>query len=107
MTPGREEGHPLGRVLGQYSGIAGQIEKCQIGVFVACASQTRHALIDRLSLGCMPDSWTRRPGPVPDRLYSEEVGFATNRVLAQAMLQRAIEASVPFSCHGGRTRLDQ
>jgi SRSO17 transposase len=79
----------------QYSGTAGRIENCQIGVFLAYASQAGHALIDRELY--LPESWTAdrarcRAAGIPDG-----VGFATKPVLAQAMLQRAIEASVPFS----------
>jgi SRSO17 transposase len=79
----------------QYSGTAGRIENCQIGVFLAYASQGGHALIDRELY--LPESWTSdrercRAAGIPD-----EVEFATKPVLAQAMLARAIEAGVPFS----------
>jgi SRSO17 transposase len=79
----------------QYSGTAGRIENCQIGVFLAYASQAGHALIDRELY--LPESWTSdrprcRSAGIPD-----EVEFATKPVLAQAMLERAIDASVPFS----------
>jgi SRSO17 transposase len=79
----------------QYSGTAGRIENCQIGVFLAYASQAGHALIDRELY--LPESWTSdrarcRAAGIPD-----EVEFATKPVLAQAMLERAIEAGVPFS----------
>jgi SRSO17 transposase len=79
----------------QYSGTAGRIENCQIGVFVAYASASGHALIDRALY--LPESWTAdrarcRAAGVPD-----EVQFATKPVLAQAMLARAIDAAVPFS----------
>ena len=79
----------------QYSGTAGRIENCQIGVFVAYASRAGHALIDRELY--LPEWWTAdrarcRAAGIPD-----EVAFATKPVLAQAMLQRAIEADVPFS----------
>ena len=39
----------------QYSGTAGRIENCQIGVFLAYASQAGHALIDRSSTCPSPD----------------------------------------------------
>ena len=50
----------------QYSGTAGRIENCQIGVFLAYASRQGHALLDRELY--LPESWTedrprcRRPG---------------------------------------------
>jgi SRSO17 transposase len=79
----------------QYSGTAGRIENCQIGVFVAYASSSGHALIDRELY--LPESWTAdrarcRTAGIPD-----EVEFATKPALAQAMLARAIDAAVPFS----------
>ncbi|MPY86282.1 MAG: IS701 family transposase, partial [Actinophytocola sp.] len=59
----------------QYSGTAGRIENCQIGVFLAYASQAGHALIDRELY--VPESWTSdrdrcRAAGIPD-----EVEFAT------------------------------
>jgi len=79
----------------QYSGTAGRIENCQIGVFLAYAAPAGHALIDRELY--LPESWTNdrercRAAGIPD-----EVEFATKPVLAQAMLARAVEADVPFS----------
>ncbi len=79
----------------QYSGTAGRIENCQIGVFLAYASARGHALIDRELY--LPECWTEdrarcRAAGVPD-----EVEFATKPVLARAMLARAIESGVPFS----------
>ena len=79
----------------QYSGTAGRTENCQIGVFLAYASGQGHALIDRELY--LPQSWTDdrdryRAAGIPD-----DVRFATRPRLAQAMLQRAIEAGVPFA----------
>jgi len=39
----------------QYSGMAGRIEHCQIGVFLACASSRGHTLLDRELY--LPKSW--------------------------------------------------
>jgi SRSO17 transposase len=79
----------------QYSGTAGRVENCQVGVFLAYASAAGHALIDRELY--MPASWTDdrdrcRAAGIPD-----EVDFATKPVLAQQMLARAFAAGVPFS----------
>jgi len=49
----------------QYSGTAGRIENCQIGVFLAYASAAGHALIDRvldLRSGAVSGRWDRRRG---------------------------------------------
>ncbi|MGW1682910.1 IS701 family transposase [Saccharopolyspora sp. NPDC002376] len=81
-------------VARQYSGTAGRIENCQIGVFVAYASQHGYALIDRELY--LPKAWIddrdrcRRAG-IPD-----DAGFATKPQQAQEMLGRVIAAGVPF-----------
>jgi len=79
----------------QYSGTAGRIENCQIGVFVAYASPRGHALIDRELY--LPESWTEdrprcREAGVPDR-----VEFHTKPQLARRMLARALDAGVPVA----------
>ena len=79
----------------QYSGTAGRTENCQIGTFLAYASATGHALIDRELY--LPRSWTDdrercRAAGVPD-----EVGFATKPQQAQAIIDRAMQAGVPFA----------
>jgi len=79
----------------QYSGTAGRTENCQVGVFVAYASRHGHALIDRELY--LPQSWAGdrdrcRAAGIPD-----EVEFATKPRLAQVMLQRALDAGVPFA----------
>src|SRR5918992_5019625 len=82
-------------VARQYTGSAGKITNCQIGVFVAYVSGKGHALIDRALY--LPKVWTddraRRAGAhVP-----ESVTFATKPQLARAMIERAINAGVPFA----------
>jgi SRSO17 transposase len=79
----------------QYSGTAGRIENCQIGVFLAYASPAGHALIDRELY--LPESWTGDRARCQAAGIPDEVEFATKPVLAQAMLERAIEAGTPFS----------
>src|SRR3954451_10791852 len=66
--------HSVG-VQRQYSGTAGRIENCQIGVFLGYASRHGHALIDRalyLPQGWAADAERRRTAWVP-----EEVAFVT------------------------------
>ena len=78
----------------QYSGTAGRTENCQIGVFAAYAAAAGHALIDRQLY--LPQSWTDdrarcRAAGIPD-----QVEFTTKPRMAIAMIQRAIDAGVPF-----------
>lgn len=78
----------------QYSGTAGRTENCQVGVFLAYASERGHALIDRELY--VPESWTVdrdrcRAADIPD-----EVGFVTKPRLAMAMIERTLAAGVRF-----------
>lgn len=84
--------HSVG-VQRQYSGTAGRIENCQVGVFLGYAGRHGHALIDRALY--LPQSWAgdgerRRLAWVP-----EAVAFATKPKLGLAMLERALDAGVP------------
>src|SRR5437762_7685524 len=60
----------------QYSGTAGRIENCQIGVFLAYASRHGHALIDRALY--LPQTWTDDPSRCQHAGVPDEVAFATN-----------------------------
>jgi SRSO17 transposase len=56
-------------VARQYSGTAGRVENCQIGVFLAYARARGHALIDRELY--LPKEWTGSVAPrPPDRKTS-------------------------------------
>jgi SRSO17 transposase len=82
-------------VARQYSGTAGRIENCQIGVFLAYASGTGHALIDRELY--LPKEWAENPARCAAAGISKEVAFATKPELARRMIARAIAAEVPFA----------
>jgi SRSO17 transposase len=82
-------------VARQYSGTAGRIENCQIGVFLAYASGNGHALIDRELY--LPKEWAEDPARRKAAGIPEEVGFATKPALARRMIARAIAAEVPFA----------
>ncbi len=58
----------------QYSGTAGRIENCQIGVFLTSAIQGDHTLVDREWY--LPKSWTQDPECCRAAHVPEEVGFA-------------------------------
>jgi SRSO17 transposase len=79
----------------QYSGTAGRVENCQIGVFLAYASGGGHALIDRELY--LPESWTSDRDRCRAAGIGDEIGFVTKPRLAIAMLDRALAAGVPFS----------
>jgi len=77
----------------QYSGTAGRIENCQIGVFLGYASSRGHALIDRELY--LPIEWAQDPARRQEAGVPEEVTFATKPELARRMLDRAFEAGMP------------
>ncbi len=77
----------------QYSGTAGRIENCQVGVFLAYASPKGHTLLDAALY--LPEDWAndpkrRKQGKVPDT-----VRFATKPQMAQRLLTAALDAGVP------------
>jgi SRSO17 transposase len=88
-----KKGRHSAGVARQYSGTAGRVENCQIGVFLGYAGQLGHTLLDRELY--LPEEWTR------DRARCQQAGvpldrrFATKPQLAQQMLHRALAAGVP------------
>lgn len=79
----------------QYTGSAGKITNCQIGVFASYVSAHGHAFIDRALY--LPKSWTSDPAKLAAAHVPETVAFATKPALAVEMIQRALAADVPFS----------
>jgi SRSO17 transposase len=79
----------------QYTGSAGKITNCQIGVFAAYVSGKGHAFIDRQLY--LPLDWTQNPARLRAAHVPEEVGFTTKPRLALSMVERAITAGVPFA----------
>jgi SRSO17 transposase len=77
----------------QYSGTAGKVDNCQLGVFLAYASPKGRAMIDRELY--LPEGWTEDPLRCRAAKIPEEVGFRTKPQLAQLMLERALDAGVP------------
>ncbi|MFV0332839.1 MAG: IS701 family transposase [Tropicimonas sp.] len=77
----------------QYSGTAGRVENCQIGVFASYASRWGHALIERglyLPKAWAGDAERRAKAHVP-----EEVGFATKPAMACEMIARLLDEGTP------------
>jgi SRSO17 transposase len=79
----------------QYSGTAGRIENCQVGVFLAYASPRGRALIDR-ELYLPEHSWCADRERCREAAVPEEVTFAPKPELARRMIERALRAGVPF-----------
>jgi SRSO17 transposase len=83
----------------QYSGTAGRIENCQIGVFVGYASHQGRAFLDRELY--LPQEWVQDPARRGEAGVPPEVSFATKPELARQMLARAFAAGVPVSWVSG------
>jgi SRSO17 transposase len=77
----------------QYSGTAGRIENCQIGVFLAYASPQGHAFLDRALY--LPKVWAEDAARREAAGVPPDVRFATKGDLARAMLARAFAEAVP------------
>src|SRR5476651_102555 len=88
-------------VARQYTGSAGKITNCQIGVFATYVSRHGHAFIDRALY--LPKEWTDDPDRLEAVYVPPDVGFATKPKLATRMIARAIAASVPFRWVAGDT----
>ena len=88
-------------VARQYTGSAGKITNCQIGVFAAYVSRHGHAFIDRALY--LPKQWTDDPTRLKAAYVPPDAGFATKPKLATRMIARAIAASVPFKWVAGDT----
>ena len=82
-------------VARQYTGSAGKITNCQIGVFAIYVSRHGHAFVDRALY--LPKAWTDDPARLAAARAPPEVTFATKPRLALAMIERAITAQVPFA----------
>jgi SRSO17 transposase len=94
-----KKGDKSAGVQRQYSGTAGRIENCQIGVFLGYASRHGQALIDRALY--LPKGWTGDAARRAAAGIPEEVAFATKPKLGLAMLDRALGAGVPFAWVSG------
>lgn len=85
----------------QYSGTAGRIENCQIGVFVAYTSSKGHALVDRALY--LPKDWVADEARCQEAHVPESVGFRTKPELAQEMLERTFQLGMPCAWVTGDT----
>jgi SRSO17 transposase len=82
-------------VARQYTGSAGKITNCRIGVFAAYVSRHGHAFVDRALY--LPKAWTDDPARLASAHVPAEAGFATKPRLARRMVERAIAAGVSFA----------
>lgn len=88
----KQGAHSVG-VQRQYTGSAGKITNCQIGVSLSVATRTEHVPIDfELYL---PESWANDPARRKEARIPEDITFKTKPQLALQMVRRAVEDGVP------------
>src|SRR5919112_2761712 len=94
-----KKGDKSAGVQRQYSGTAGRIENCQVGVFLGYASRHGRALIDRALY--LPERWTRDAARCAAAGIPAGLTLTTKPKLGLAMLERAMDAGVPFAWVAG------
>jgi len=78
----------------QYSGTAGGIENCQVGVFLTYTSEKGRCPIDRRLY--MPEEWVEDPERRKGAGVPEGLKFQTKPEMALEMIQEATAAGVPY-----------
>ncbi|WP_322769776.1 IS701 family transposase, partial [Frankia sp. Cr1] len=85
-----KKGNRSAGVQRQYSGTAGRIENCQVGVFAVYASGRGRAYVDRELY--LPEKWTDDRERCREAGIPDDVAFATKTELALVMVRRFHEA---------------
>jgi SRSO17 transposase len=104
-----KKGSKSAGVQRQYTGTVGKKENCQVGVFLASASDRGAALVDRELY--LPEGWTSDRARCQQAAIPDTVGFQTKPQLALVMLERTLDAEVPVAwvtgdeAYGGDARL--
>ncbi len=80
-------------VARQYTGTAGDTVNCQVGVFLAYASEKGAAFVDQAFY--LPKAWTDAPVRRTEACVPEKIVFRNKAELAEEMLGRAFSAGVP------------
>jgi SRSO17 transposase len=84
--------HSVG-VQRQYTGSAGKITNCQIGVSLSIATPSAHVPADMALY--LPESWTDDPARRAEAHIPDDVTFKTKPELALDLIQRAVEDDLP------------
>ena len=89
-----KKGKSSAGVQRQYTGTAGKIENCQIGVFLAYATKHGHSLLDRQLY--IPEAWCNDAARRKRARIPESVEFQTKPQLAMEMLNHAFSRDIPL-----------
>jgi SRSO17 transposase len=90
-----KKGRHSAGVARQYSGTAGRVENCQIGVFLTYVSRDMHTLLDRELY--LHKEWTNDPARCAQAGIPADVTFRTKPELAQQMLARVLDGPLPVA----------
>ena len=82
-------------VARQYSGTAGRIENCQVGVFLTYTGAKGNAMIDRRLY--MPEEWLKDSARCKEAGVPDEVKFQTKPNIGLEMLEETYNAGFPFT----------
>jgi SRSO17 transposase len=88
-----KKGEHSAGVQRQYSGTAGRIENCQLGVLLCYAGHGGSAFIDRELY--VPRVWTDDPARCKAAGIPQTLEFATKPQLARSILERALDDGMP------------
>jgi len=95
-----KKGRMSAGVARMYTGTAGRVENCQVGVFAAYVTPDGgRALVDRELY--LPEKWTGDRERCRAAGIGDDVAFATKPALARKMIGRARDAGLPFSWVAG------
>jgi SRSO17 transposase len=95
-----KKGRMSAGVARMYTGTAGRVENCQVGVFLAYAApDDARALIDRELY--LPQKRTADRDRCRAAGIADDVPFATRPQLARTMIERAVMAGIPFGWVAG------
>jgi SRSO17 transposase len=78
----------------QYTGTAGKVENCQVGVFLIYATPKGHAFLDRALY--LPETWCADPARRTKAKVPAGAGFQTKPEQAVAMLAHAWKQGAPM-----------
>jgi len=88
----KQGSHSVG-VQRQYTGSAGKVTNCQVGVSLSLATATEHLPVDfELYL---PHKWTDSPDKRAEARIPEDIVFRTKLELALTMIDRALADALP------------
>ena len=90
-----KRGHKSAGVALQYCGTTGQVETCQVGVFLSYVTARGHSLIDRELY--LPLDWIEDPARGLAAGIPETVRFQTKPEQAVQMLERIWQAQIPIA----------